>query len=322
MPDRFRRLFEGPDEIEQFPDRFGRVGAGATEIRDPTHDPVGQKLFQDFRDAWTEGRALSELFGTKDTLEIKAGVGEGRQNRRPDVAKVETFMNALGEHDPNPTDGPTGFLNSRLEEDLQRFQAKSGLTVDGIVDPGGETLRQIQDELPRALGSDALRPQRSRPEATGSLLGAPADDPLAGIELPEGPGESANLIPTQSTKGLPGRGRKPPPTHRQAERESTQRFNEELDSIEDRMRQIEEDGIRKGFKLAPRALRHFREGSGTTLHVKRDWLRHRGSRSGCRDTQSEALRELADWQTIALAKISSRKDHRRLVEIEGRREPR
>ncbi|HUT50638.1 MAG TPA: peptidoglycan-binding domain-containing protein [Alphaproteobacteria bacterium] len=264
MPEEFRRLFEGPDEIEQFPDPFGRVGEGATEISDPTFDPMGQKLFQDFRDAWAEGRALPELFGPTDTLEIKAGIGEGRRNRRPDVAKIETLMDTLGEHDASPTDGPTGFLNTRLEEDLQRFQARNGLTVDGIVDPGGETLREIQGELSRTLGPGALTPPSARRDATGNRFDASGGDPLAGV--PEGPGDGANLIPTQSTGGLPGRGRDGRPAaggsltreeflriSRESERRrkralkdefleasrgSERRLNHELDEIERKARQL------------------------------------------------------------------------------------
>ena len=324
MPDRFRRLFEGPDEIEQFPDPFGRIGQGATEIRDPTSAPEGQRLFDDFRSAFNEGRPLPELFGPTDTLEIKAGIGPGRQNRRPDVAKVETFMDALGAHDPSPTDGPTGLLNLQLEEDLQRFQAKNGLTVDGIVDPGGETLRQIQGELTRTLGPDALTP-RARLGDTGSGLGAPADNPLAGIDLPRDPG--ANLIPIQSTTGLPGGGRGErsgaggPLTREEflkISRESERRFNEELDRIEKRMKAIENEGIKTGLLIAARALRHFRKGSGKTMNIKRNWLRgfnavRMGERKG-----PAAFRELDNRKETSKRGGISRTNHWRAREIKGR----
>lgn len=316
MPDEFRRLFEGPDEIEQLPDRFGRVGEGATEIRDPTEEPIGQALFQEFRDAWAEGRALPELFGARDTLEIRAGIGEGRQNRRPDVAKVETLMDALGEHDASPTDGPTGFLNTRLEEDVQRFQVRNGLTVDGIVDPGGETLRQIQGELSRTLGPDALTRPSARPGAIGSRFDAAAEDPLA--EFPEGPGDGANLIPTQSSGGLPGSERdgRPDTGERlsreeflRISRESERRFNEELDRIEQRIKEIEKDGREKGLVIAAAALKHFREGSGKTMNLKRDWLRSfRAVRTGERRVQQH----FENWLTGKILP-SKNAPHERIV---------
>jgi len=123
-------------------------------------------------------------------------------------------MGALGEHDPSRTEGPTGFLSTRLVEDLQRFQSANGLKVDGIVDPRGETLGRVKQVLTKKLGPAALKPQRRKPagssmhssSATGSLLGKKGKDPFAGIDLPEGPEAGANLIPTQSTGRPPGSG--------------------------------------------------------------------------------------------------------------------
>ncbi|MDH3234267.1 MAG: peptidoglycan-binding protein [Alphaproteobacteria bacterium] len=329
MPEDFRRLFEGPDEIEQFPDPFGRVGAGATEIRDPTFDPMGQKLFQDFRDAWAEGRALPELFGDRNTLEIKAGIGEGRQNRRPDVAKVETLMDALGEHDASPTDGPTGFLNTRLEEDLQRFQARNGLTVDGIVDPGGETLREIQGELSRTLGPDALTSPSARPGITGNGFDAADEDPLA--EFPEGPGDGANLIPTQSSGGLPGGGRDGRPageeplsreeflrlsreSERRRKRDQTEELTEEfLEASRESERRLPEQvkeldrkyrRMLRGAKIVRNnvpmididrsisAFERYLNGTGGTVRYNPDWVR---GQSVIQRAEKRVLNHFADW---------------------------
>jgi Putative peptidoglycan binding domain len=256
MPPTFRRLFEGPDEIDYAPDPMGRVGAGMQEIHDPTDDPRGNALFQDFREAWAEGHDLPDLFGRDGMLDIKEPVGPAARNRRPDVAKIETFLDALGEHDAARTEGPTGFYGIGFEDNLKAYQARNGLTPDGLVNPDGETIGRIKQDLTETMGPGVLG---------GGEDGAGGSEP------------GARLMPVQSKGGSLSRERKLPATHRQAERGSMQRFNEELDRIEDRVKQIEEDGIKRGFELAPRALRHFREGSGTTLRVKRDWLRHRAA---------------------------------------------
>jgi hypothetical protein len=128
MPPTFRRLFEGADEIDYAPDPMGRVGAGMQEIHDPTDDPRGNALFQDFRDAWAEGHDLPDLFGHEGMLDIKEPVGPAARNRRPDVAKLETFLDALGEHDPARTEGPTGFYGIGFEDNLKAYQARNGLT--------------------------------------------------------------------------------------------------------------------------------------------------------------------------------------------------
>jgi peptidoglycan hydrolase-like protein with peptidoglycan-binding domain len=157
MPQTFRRLFEGPDEIDYAPDPMGRVGAGMQEIHDPTDDPRGNALFQDFREAWAEGRDLPELFGREGMLDIKEPVGPAARNRRPDVAKLETFLDALGEHDAARTDGPTGFYGIGFEDNLKAYQARNGLTPDGLVNPDGETIGRIKQDLTATLGPGALR---------------------------------------------------------------------------------------------------------------------------------------------------------------------
>jgi len=75
------------------------------EIHDPTDDPRGNELFQNFREAWAEGHDLPDLFGHDGMLDIKEPVGAAARNRRPDVAKLETFLDALGEHDAAHTEG-------------------------------------------------------------------------------------------------------------------------------------------------------------------------------------------------------------------------
>jgi hypothetical protein len=265
MPEKFRRLFEGPDEIDYTPDPMGRIGEGAREIRDPAVDDEGQQLFQDFRNAWAERRALPDLFGTKGTLDLKDGIGLQARNRRPDVAKVETFLDLLGAHDAAPTEGPTGYYSMRLEDNLKAFQAKNGLTVDGTVKPLGETLGRIKQDLTRKLGPAALKPPRPKPPrkagtpsgtAPRSLQSEVLKGPLDGADLPKPPDGGAMLIPVQAAGGPPAIGRKPPPTHRQAERHSEQKLRKAiagLDALEAKYRTFLDRA-----KIANRASREVR----------------------------------------------------------------
>jgi len=216
MPPRFRRLFEGPDEIDYSPDPMGKIGEGARDIRDPPQDDHGQRLFQDFRDAFAQGRPLPELFGPGGTLELKQGIGLQSRNRRPDVAKVETFLDLLGEHDTAPTEGPTGYYSIRLEDNLKAYQARNGLKPDGVDNPQGETLGRIKQDLTRKLGPAALKPPRPaapRPAAPRartagasavprSLQGEVLKGPLDGAVQSE-PGKSRlGILPSASNTSI------------------------------------------------------------------------------------------------------------------------
>jgi len=212
MPRPFRRLFEGPDEIDYAPDPMGRVGAGMQEIHDPTDDPRGNELFQDFREAWAEGQDLPDLFGHDGMLDIKEPVGPAARNRRPDVAKLETFLDALGAHDAARTEGPTGYYGIGFEDNLKAYQARNGLTPDGLVNPDGETIGRIKQDLTETLG----------PRAMG------------GDDDADGAGPGARLIPVQST------GRSPlerPSEPSDRDRQARQEFLEASRESERRLRQ-------------------------------------------------------------------------------------
>jgi Putative peptidoglycan binding domain len=219
MPQTFRRLFEGPDEIDYAPDPMGRVGAGMQEIHDPTDDPRGNALFQDFREAWAEGHDLPDLFGRDGMLDIKEPVGPAARNRRPDVAKIETFLDALGEHDAARTEGPTGFYGIGFEDNLKAYQARNGLTPDGLVNPDGETIGRIKQDLVETLWP-------------GLLAGDSGDGSESG----------ARLIPVQST-GRPPFERPSEPSDR--ERRARQEFLETSRESERRLRQQQSEEARR-----------------------------------------------------------------------------
>jgi peptidoglycan hydrolase-like protein with peptidoglycan-binding domain len=308
MPEKFRRLFEGPDEIDYTPDPMGRIGEGAREIRDPAVDEEGQQLFQDFRNAWAERRALPDLFGSKGTLDLKDGIGLQARNRRPDVAKVETFLDLLGEHDAAPTEGPTGYYSMRLEDSLKAFQAKNGLAVDGAVKPRGETLGRIKQDLSKKLGPAALKPQRPKPPRPAgtpssvpgrSLQSEVLKGPLDGADLPKAPDGGATLIPVQAAGGPPAIGRKPPPTHRQAERHSELKAAKQVKEFEAKYRRLvarakwfnnNVPGVNLDRTIA--GTKRYLDGVGGVVRYDPDWLRDHAE---VRTAQDRVLGHFANW---------------------------
>jgi Putative peptidoglycan binding domain len=251
------------------------------EIHDPTDDPRGNALFQDFRDAWAEGHDLPDLFGHEGMLDIKEPVGPAARNRRPDVAKLETFLDALGEHDAARTDGPTGFYGIGFEDNLKAYQARNGLT------PDGETIGRIKQDLVETLGPGVL---------AGGDNGADGSEP------------GARLIPAQSGGGSPI-GRRSESSDREqrarqqfletsresesrlkrqekeefleASRESERRIPEQVRELDRKYRLMLELAVQgEGFfhpavnlRHAIPAMRRYLDGKGGTVHYDADWIR-------------------------------------------------
>ncbi|MEJ2119813.1 MAG: peptidoglycan-binding domain-containing protein [Alphaproteobacteria bacterium] len=306
MPPTFRRLFEGPDEFDYAPDPMGRVGAGMQEIHDPTDDPRGNELFQDFREAWAEGHDLPDLFGGAGMLDIKEPVGPAARNRRPDVAKLETFLDALGEHDAARTEGPTGFYGIGFEDNLKAYQARNGLTPDGLVNPDGETIGRIKQDLTATLGPGAW---------------------AGGADAADGSGPGARLIPVQSSGGSPiGRTPEPPDRERrarqqfleasresarrlkrqekeeflEASRESERRLPEQVRQLDRKYRlmlwgavEIERQARPLvNLKHAIPAMSLYLDGKGGTVHYDSDWIR---AQPIIKRAEDRVLSHFGDW---------------------------
>jgi peptidoglycan hydrolase-like protein with peptidoglycan-binding domain len=62
--------------------------------------------------------------------------------------KVERLLEGVGLLDTRPTEGPTGYYGTRLEEAIKGFQKQNGLSVDGWLAPGGETIRALKRAVP------------------------------------------------------------------------------------------------------------------------------------------------------------------------------
>lgn len=121
-------------------------------VREP-RDPFGgiepEPGFDAFRTAWKMGADLFDLFGA-DPVKIKRPVGSEAPNRRPDVARVETFLDRTGHLDLAKTEEPTGYYGSLVDQGIRGFQKDSSLKVDGLINPGGPTSRRCATASMRA----------------------------------------------------------------------------------------------------------------------------------------------------------------------------
>ncbi|WP_316978370.1 peptidoglycan-binding domain-containing protein [Shumkonia mesophila] len=130
------------------PDPLGRLGRGGWGRRP---DPFGRLRTPD----WKVG-----LFRPDDDVGITlfgpVGSGAADANRPEDVAKVERLLGAVGHLDLGETDGPTGYYGARLKKGIERFQAENNLVVDGVLNPGGGTIRALGDRVGKRAEPEAL----------------------------------------------------------------------------------------------------------------------------------------------------------------------
>ncbi len=78
---------------------------------------------------------------------LDTSVGRTGGNERNDVAKIETLLGESGHLDLSKTDGPTGFFGTRVDDAVKGFQKDHALKVDGLVNPGGQTIRMLAASL-------------------------------------------------------------------------------------------------------------------------------------------------------------------------------
>jgi hypothetical protein len=98
--------------------------------------------------------------GDDDIFALSDAVGPRKRNRRHDVLKIETLFANTGDHDLE--DGPTGYAGSQLDQAIRAFQKRRGLAVDGVLEPGGETIAALESELGGRLdGFRAPRPDEA-----------------------------------------------------------------------------------------------------------------------------------------------------------------
>lgn len=73
--------------------------------------------------------------------DLGASVGNGRQSRPEDVAKVQGAMRDLGRYPTGRDGAPAGVLDRGLDRALRGYQADRRVKQDGWLAPRGETAR-------------------------------------------------------------------------------------------------------------------------------------------------------------------------------------
>ena len=84
-------------------------------------------------------------------FDLSDGVGPEARNRPDDVIKVESLLAESGDYDPTPTDGPTGYFGRNLRAGIERYQSRTGLRMDGLLNPDGATISTLRGQLQTRL---------------------------------------------------------------------------------------------------------------------------------------------------------------------------
>src|SRR3546814_11126854 len=91
-----------------------------------------------------------------DLFRLSGSVGEQGDNDRQDVIKAQILFGNSGHFDLPGLGGPTGWPSEGLTRGMRGYQKDRGLTVDGIMLPGGETLDSLNSELGDRLAGEAV----------------------------------------------------------------------------------------------------------------------------------------------------------------------
>lgn len=83
----------------------------------------------------------------EDYFTFGSPVGRDSVNAREDVLRAQTLLSHAGYFDMERTEGPTGWYGKPLELGIRKFQKDNGLTVDGYMEPGGETLSALEQQF-------------------------------------------------------------------------------------------------------------------------------------------------------------------------------
>lgn len=128
------------------------IGSGLNGVEQVLRQPslvedAADPRFPAFQQAWREGKPFEDLLGERP-FGLKARIaGNGGDNWRPDVAKVQVLLNKAGYHTIASEEGPNGYHSRALDDDVRRFQRDNKLAVDGKLSPDGETIRTLERAL-------------------------------------------------------------------------------------------------------------------------------------------------------------------------------
>ena len=156
-PDGFHMFTEKPltDAIERFQhDRALRV--------DRFMDPGGETERNLKRDL---GLGPPEAPMDLAELKLSGPVGNALANEPRDLRAVSKALGKLGLFNYDRTAEPPPAITRQLDDSIQGFQRSKGLSVDGEVNPGGETIRTLAAAVAQKQGGGQGRgaPATSQP---------------------------------------------------------------------------------------------------------------------------------------------------------------
>ncbi|MEO5338820.1 MAG: hypothetical protein H7841_18350, partial [Magnetospirillum sp. WYHS-4] len=80
-------------------------------------------------------------------------VGPGRRNDPRDVIKVQSLLGNGDLGSFGRYQGPLGTLQDEDVDGIKSWQGRNRLRVDGVLDPGGETIRSLRKSMGNLLGA-------------------------------------------------------------------------------------------------------------------------------------------------------------------------
>lgn len=188
----YRSLFNDDPVVQT------KIGSGLTGVQQVVQQPslvdeASDPRFPAFQQAWREGKPVEELLGD-EPYRLKTRIaGNGGDNWRPDVAKVQVLLNKGGYHNIIPEEGPNGYHSTALDRDIRSFQRANKLAVDGKLSPDGETIRALERQLSQKPKETPALDGVDTGEATPVTVQAPSND--TSIPKPDRPPPPAKRAP-------------------------------------------------------------------------------------------------------------------------------
>lgn len=93
-------------------------------------------------------------------LDITGPVANGREGASADFKGVSKALGRLGLFDFDRTAEPLPFITRGLENGIRTFQQQMGLTIDGRILPGGETIGALKQAAAQTMAADSKSADR------------------------------------------------------------------------------------------------------------------------------------------------------------------
>ncbi|MEE8393530.1 MAG: phage minor head protein, partial [Rhodospirillales bacterium] len=133
MTGKYNPFYRTKPKLIYIPDHWGRLDQGKWVENDNFSAPPK--------------RESGEYLDARNLFHVTTSIGDRGTNNRTDVGKLEALMYMAGVYDLDNTGGPTGYYGERLKLAVRDFQKSHALTVDGNVNPDGETVRTLAQYL-------------------------------------------------------------------------------------------------------------------------------------------------------------------------------